>query len=101
MTEPIYNTFKESGFEKEARYLSTTVIDAKGNQKKVTGLGHYIAILDNMLELDKIMPNRPDNPKRTKYFNESANHVLEGSAQFDSDLLDKIKDILYHGKVNK
>jgi len=50
MTETIYNAFVEAGLEKEADRLSTTITDKDGNQKKVSGLGHYIAILDSHLD---------------------------------------------------
>ena len=108
MTNQISDAFVEAGFEKHARTLS---IMYKARRKKFSNrkdvaekvgpaIGHHIAILDNILELDKIMSNRPDNFERTKYFNNSANHVLEWAAQYTTGLHDKIKDILYHGKVN-
>ncbi|GAG53065.1 unnamed protein product, partial [marine sediment metagenome] len=57
MKNQIYDLFKEAGLEMEAQKLSTT--NKRG--KIVSAIGHYIAIVDNILELNKIMPNRQDN----------------------------------------
>jgi len=64
----VYDAFVKSGLEKQARILSTN-----GH----ASIGRYIAIVDSILELDKLMPNRQDNPERTKFFSESVNNIFD------------------------
>jgi len=98
----VLNLFKEAGLEKEALQLSTTIIKKDGTQIKQTSIGHYIAIVDNMLALDKAMPRRSDNTQRTDSYSDAVVSLMEYAGTNkgpDSELFTQLKDIFYHGKV--
>ncbi|MEK6936292.1 MAG: hypothetical protein AABW67_05885 [Nanoarchaeota archaeon] len=74
----IYNAFQKAEFEKQAITLSTMHKKvSNGNKKQVVNpaIGHTIAIIDSMLELESQLPNRQENTKRTNFFNNSLKHI--------------------------
>jgi len=90
----VYNAFVEAGLKEEANRLSTTI-----NGKVQPALGHYIAVVDNILELDKIMPDRQNNAERTAFFSKSVNSIFK-SPSINKELHGKLNSIFYNGKVN-
>ena len=74
----VYNAFQKVEFEKQAITLSTMHIKAVNRNKKQVvnpAIGHTIAIVDSMLELESQLPNRQENTKRTNFFNNSLKHI--------------------------
>jgi len=61
LTDRIYNAFVNAGFKRDALKLSETV-RVRDGLKRRTGLGHYIAFLDNVRT-----PMSDKNPNYTLY----------------------------------
>ena len=98
----IYNAFKEAGLEKEARKLSETIKDNKGKNIVVPALGHYIAIVDNILELEAQTTERLNNLidyRKENLFSESITSIFNYAEQFNKDLFSKLKTFFHAGNL--
>ena len=93
----VYNAFKEAGLEKEARQLSETIKDNNGNIKVVPALGHYIALLDNILDTNN--HKNPDNSGITYSLYVKSKYFITGF--FNSEnFYKKGAELIFNGLLN-
>ena len=96
MSNEIYNAFIEAGLSREANRLSETQA-VEGRNRVAPAIGHYIAVLDNMLSLESQFPDRQEDPQRAEYFNKSLRCILGYSIPIAS-LHDNLKSIFSERK---
>jgi hypothetical protein len=93
----IYNEFKKAGLEKQVRQMSTSV-----DGKIIPSLGHYVAILDNLLELEKTNPGKLAEENTNNYFKKIMNELMINLPNPDAyeDLISKLNEIKGYAEIS-